>query len=123
MLREILVENGVSPSLSYTDRAQSEIDRPFARVLRCAWQALPVPIRGQSSDALIARARTLRSHKAIPSKVLDEAAGAGRELTLILQASDPAAMLDAVRHTRDGLASGEIAPSTKITGTLPSPHH
>jgi hypothetical protein len=113
-LRAILVERGASPSLSFTDRAQTEIDRPFARVLRCAWLVLPTGARGRSPSALIARARTLRSHKGMPTEILNTVASSGRELILLHQTRTPLSPLDAVRYMRDGIASGEIKPSTKM---------
>jgi hypothetical protein len=62
VLRTLLERHAISTSLSYTDRAGTEIDRPFAHALVELWHILPPRSRGNSRpDALITRARKLRN--------------------------------------------------------------
>jgi hypothetical protein len=62
-LRAIFVARGESVSLSYTDKAQTTIDTRFANTLRVAFELMPAHSAGQSSTALVSRARALRSQK------------------------------------------------------------
>lgn len=62
-LRSIVVRNGKSPSLSFTDAAQTKIDTLFARLLRAAWEIMPPHARSRTADAFVYRARTLRARR------------------------------------------------------------
>ena len=73
VVRSILQEKGISASLAYTDAAQIEIDRPFARALLIVWSCAAPGSLGRTPDALIARARKIRRRKlAAPVSVLHE---------------------------------------------------
>ncbi len=125
MLRVILSENGVSVSLSYTDLAQTKIDRPFARCLYASWSMLPNKCRGKSAEALIARARSWRSTSVVTKfdcAPFRYAAESGLELLEIVRRSqlNSISAADAIRKLRSKVASGSTKYQKPTNPTLPS---
>lgn len=121
IIRGTLARAGTSVSLSFTDVEQTRIDRPFARCLRALWDVLPGRARTRSPDALVYRARKLRTVGSSRARKLHTVAApdphvlramsqlfqdieeAGREM-LELVGDDPHRSADAVRQVAKAVA-------------------
>ena len=101
IVREWLRHHGVAVGLAYKDAALTVIDTPLSRCLTAGWSALPPNVRSKTSNALVARARRLRT---VPSNHL------GAMMLLGSLAADGEKFIP----LKDRFADGECAQVTKM---------